>query len=609
MDAVYNKYNKNYKRHIELINKISQNGGDPLMNTKLQELKNKLEPTLEQLIDDKIVKNFNVEPGTNNKVFKKDFPGENSIYLKKIDKLYKFSGTYPLSNDSAWNSPEHEFKWNNFKRSLTPKQMTFVSDLRKQIVDGILDKIFEAYSDCNIKIIQGIQEIKKNICIKTASGSDSTSGANSLSDYDLTITGHFQVSNIIAIFNSIMMIKFGSEPFNVFDTNLYGYSFLIPHGDRFSNNITWPLDDLESKYNYLRIKDQIKSHEQDIWAYRRLFTFFHELKPQNKYKIEMENTHQNNWCTSEKNNLEKLKDSEKASSYLEQMAKFEDLMNNFSDNKIKEDKKFHMPTNKVLDIKDVQSEMIDALSYMNYFGDETYFTQGCFVHVVGTMFYYRNLDMSQNGKPKLLTISQLIHSLVENLAYFLHAYDKKGIIVAVKYMQRFINAYHMIKIKKSEPVSKYLIDLEEFLDFIKLNIRNLSNGEIYEKLKNKSEHQEYFAKFGEQFMNNQNFAIVMEVFKKKISCELLSKFVNFIMSEGLSVINNFSNNDYYLYGLFELLRIVVSSNTDCTDLTISCDNGKYHVNITNVPNPVVHETAIQVVKNSIASILEFYKTQ
>ena len=34
--------------------------------------------------------------------------------------------------------------------------------------------------------------------------------------------------------------------------------------------------------------------------------------------------------------------------------------------------------------------MINCLSYMNYYGDETYFTTGAFMHVVGTMFYYRN---------------------------------------------------------------------------------------------------------------------------------------------------------------------------------------------------------------------------
>jgi hypothetical protein len=34
--------------------------------------------------------------------------------------------------------------------------------------------------------------------------------------------------------------------------------------------------------------------------------------------------------------------------------------------------------------------MIDALSNMNYYGDETYFTQGTFAHVVGTMIYYKD---------------------------------------------------------------------------------------------------------------------------------------------------------------------------------------------------------------------------
>jgi hypothetical protein len=58
---------------------------------------------------------------------------------------------------------------------------------------------------------------------------------------------------------------------------------------------------------------------------------------------------------------------------------------------------------------------------MNYYGDATYFTQGTFAHVVGTMFYYGGKTNCE--KTALLSKRQLLHSLIENLAYFIHAYE------------------------------------------------------------------------------------------------------------------------------------------------------------------------------------------
>jgi hypothetical protein len=57
-------------------------------------------------------------------------------------------------------------------------------------------------------------------------------------------------------------------------------------------------------------------------------------------------------------------------------------MEKYPDNVVKS-----YPSHKILSIK---KEMIEALSHMNYFGDATYFTQGTFAHVVGTMFYYKD---------------------------------------------------------------------------------------------------------------------------------------------------------------------------------------------------------------------------
>ena len=62
------------------------------------------------------------------------------------------------------------------------------------------------------------------------------------------------------------------------------------------------------------------------------------------------------------------------------MSNFEKIMHEQTDNIIETSK-----------INDTKKELIQNLSNMNYYGDETYFTQGAFVHVVGLMYLKNQL--------------------------------------------------------------------------------------------------------------------------------------------------------------------------------------------------------------------------
>jgi hypothetical protein len=49
---------------------------------------------------------------------------------------------------------------------------------------------------------------------------------------------------MIDLFNTAILEYFGSYPFQAFDSNLYGYSFMFPLTQGFKHNITWPLDNV-----------------------------------------------------------------------------------------------------------------------------------------------------------------------------------------------------------------------------------------------------------------------------------------------------------------------------------------------------------------------------
>lgn len=356
------------------------------------------------------------------------------------------------------------WKWSTIKDQFQHHMKDFF-DFRFNLVNKLIQKIFNEYPLCYAEIDPTI-----NICKSLASGSIGPD-SNLFSDYDLTITGHFQVSKMIQLFNGAIFKIFNMTPFEAFDTNLYGYSFMIPINDSPFCRINWSLDPISKKYNVLNV-NKTKSYGQDIWAYRRLLSLCIEASHySNINNIEFMNIEQNDWIKMPEHNLELMTSTEKSNNYMRQMENFEKIAD---------------PTNETIPTVD---ELINSLSNMNYFGDETYFTQGAFVHVVGTMFYYKNETIA--NKLLLLSPKQLIHSMIENLAYFIYSIKKTNeIIIASKYLERFLNAYMLLSIINNPdiPISPDLRVILNEVSHTKQNVRNLSNVEIHDKFITKWEH-------------------------------------------------------------------------------------------------------------------------
>ena len=370
-----------------------------------------------------------------------------------------------------------------------------------------------------------------NVCVSNASGSVGPN-ATLLSDYDLTITGHFQISKIITIFNTIINNIFYLSSNDALDTNLYGYSFLILRNTSDINTNIWSIDSFKEYYEIRT--DSFISEEQDKWAYLRLYTLLKQYNIIN-FNIKEYNEFGN------KNSLNK-RSTEKSKNYITKMIEFENLTNDKTNND--------------------KNKIIDALSFMNYYGEDTYFTQGAFTHVVGTMFYYKNKSIDETNL--YLKKYYIIHSLIENAAYFIDSYNTKlnttnineVLIYASKYLQRFING--LLLLFKNDILEKLLDQCNN----IKTNIRNKSDTEL--KL-----YIESLEEYTNKDIKINNF--------KKLKVDDINKSLVDIIYE-FKLYKPIDDINFYINAVLILLKYTLDQYKDNTTLTITYENNKFSIN-------------------------------
>lgn len=517
-------------------------------------------------IDDILEKHFDTDQFDLKILFEKKLA--NTIKLALIDcindsvmdvKLVLKDGNVKISSGGKI----FNWKWETIKKNL-PNKMHFFAEFRNKLVDHLIARIFEFFPDCitvekNSSIIT-----KKQECVSIASGS-SGQLANEFSDYDLTITGCSGVSHIIQIFNSVIIDVFGNTPFETFDTNLYGYSFLIPENSKTTRNNQKLWTKLNINQNpkiYRELKStNLKISKQDIWAYRRLLSYIYDNREE--IPIMLSNQTQMEWFETHDNNLSVLPIKEKSAKYLEKMRMFENLMIEFEDYKLDDS------TQKTEKIEN----LIDSLSNMNYYGDETYFTQGSFVHVVGLTFYYDHLSNQQ--KVRLIKIQQLIHSMVENLSYFIHAKD--DIIIAVKYLQRFYHAFNLILIKNginNTITDESFVRFDMQMMFIKNNLRNAQPQKIQHLINNLHIHQKPTL---DEYLNSKRQELYTEL-------DIYLRHVGVLGYENLdlNILYQHTCNKtkmYYLIGMLLTLNYTVGTFSSHTDINMRYENSKFFIDV------------------------------
>jgi len=436
-----------------------------------------------------------------------------------------------------------EFNWHNYKEFFGDSQKAVVYAFRTELVDELIKFIFRHYPQC-----------ANDACKFMASGSTGPE-ATLNSDYDLTLAGNYKISIIIQMFNSIFEHEFGKTSAEIFDTNLYGYSFLISKAAIGSNSLWTPV--LQAKANGLQglIIGEDKSADQDKWAYLRIKSFYEKEKANSDLASVLTSvTHSEHDKIFNAHNINTMPvggSTGKQENYLIQMRSFESQMTT----------------------PQTKEKMIETLSNMNYFGDETYFTQGAFVHVVGLMYF--KTETPENKKGLFSKKYYLIHSMAENLGYFIHAfYDHdNSIIYAIKYFYRFINALFWLE-KLEGKNTRGLEQLNNLTDWIKSKIRNRSEEEVLEYLsKNKSE----MSRNGLQAPNRcdgADLASIIVSIKTKLQADILA----FVKEYTGVTISERGSCKFYLIASLEILKQVIANNSSLTNIKIDkSPTGKFTI--------------------------------
>jgi hypothetical protein len=199
-----------------------------------------------------------------------------------------------------------------------------------------------------------------------------------------------------------------------------------------------------------------KNISQDVWSIIRLQTIMNNLY--HPIPLQIKNNFFDKWIKQISSDREKIFLDKKR--ILEFLVKNTDLL---------------ITTYKKNESK-ITNEIIDCLSYINFFSNKTYFSIGSFIHVVGIMFYYA--EESDEDKIMFLTENQLVHSMIENLANFIYKFDRKtNIVKSIIYFERFINAYKLLKDKQGVPLNQDSDEIFQHMDEMK-SILNASNKSL-----------------------------------------------------------------------------------------------------------------------------------
>jgi hypothetical protein len=373
---------------------------------------------------------------------------EQSLVNVIIQELNTLKQNYGLQfitiHDNKVSIDSGKWTWDTIKNK-GDEILKLLFEFRKSLVDKLLIHI-KTYFNCNATTEE---------CHVSTSGSVGEM-ANLKSDYDLSLViKDYNTSKAIQIFNSVILKVFNDAPFIVFDTNLYGYSPMIPKNSGLIKNDTKLWDKNKNIVYYYLLYG--KNKDQDNWALRRLYTFISSVTEM-KELIDCDIVKK--YCVDNPLgvNME--------TNYLKYMSQFE---TECQDEDVTEGNK-----------ADRKNKLMNTLSNMNYYGDETYFSVGAFLHVVGTMFYLKD----SNYKSIICQPQQLIHSMIENLAYFIHSYSKSNdIIIEIKYMARFMDAYVQLTIyNNNNQIYCSLIyvptKLIELMTDIKNRVRNATDESI-----------------------------------------------------------------------------------------------------------------------------------
>ena len=277
------------------------------------------------------------------------------------------------------------------------------------------------------------------------------------SDYDITLDGTYNKnSRVIRRFDMFVEVLFMDDSESVFDTNIYGVSFIKGKDTDVETPIDGTLKEEEQnmnvmvnkafgtvhencgKFNYILSTDKDFIISQHIWALVKILLRLKKIQEHDEKLYAL--------CLDELS--KELGDNLYFSSAKQFMNKYESNVNNY-------EKTVNFASKFLKNVNDENSKyyVSNFISYVNYNGSETYLTNGAFLDVVV------NNQMCQNKNIVKLDVNSYLDSFIENLSDLITHYHKE------KYLDRAKNAlYKMLEIDKG---------LEENINYVLININNI----------------------------------------------------------------------------------------------------------------------------------------
>lgn len=399
-------------------------------------------------------------------------PGIPTIKITKEKKKKKSHYIYTINKDSF------ELEWNVLKQNSSYEPHRFLlqhfGEFRKIFIDSIIFIVSKKLPQCKHT------KLNYNKCTAIALGSSSIT-----SDYDINLQSDIPSANkkILEEFTSTFQKFFKKSSNKVFDTNIYGIGFLNKNNYILKIPKTNPLYSLDNT-------------EQRIWAFSKLYYLQKRYDfPNNVFNIKGNKDTIQEFSISilkaeklfkdYKITIDIIKETdpiENIKLYNKQLTDIQELIGT----KDKTDKPYSS-INKDTPFE-VIAELKTNISLANVYANETYFSQGAFLHVVGEL---------QSGLKLKISKEDYHNSCIENFCeihklYIRYKNSKFGsnnfLLNSYKYLYRMIDAAKKSNLyptitnklhpiiesleferKQSSPDSSTIDDLQEkFDDLIKL---------------------------------------------------------------------------------------------------------------------------------------------
>ena len=360
----------------------------------------------------------------------------------KFIELFKKSGLIRKNRDMYFLlSSNMRFKWNNIKR-LTLKDINDFKEERGEIFNELVNKYVIGITltvEQELLMIKSLfwyfrkvvvdSIVSDIIRLESLNIKAMSVGSTKLtSDYDITLDGTYKDnSRVIRRFDRLIEILFMDDSESVFDTNIYGVSFVkdktrdvgVEEDDDMNKMVNEAFNKEHEqcgKFNYILSEDKDFIISQHIWAFVKLLLRLNKIQEQDEELYGL--------CLGElSNNLgENLY-------YLSAVAfinKYESDVNNYQMT-VDDGSRF---LGKGVD-DDSKYLVSNFISYVNYNGSETYLTNGAFLDVVV------NNQMCKKDKSNMikLDLNSYLDSFIENLSDLITHYHK------VKYLDRASDAF------------------------------------------------------------------------------------------------------------------------------------------------------------------------